>query len=145
LKDIVQIVKDEFKKELDPDFMVNRIITNVKTEQNKILRMAPLFVKIPAMRSVYGMVGETLNSYDISNLGKVELPSGMKQYISHYQFTIATSNDTPKAASVISFGDTLCLSFISKIINRDFEIAFFEILKQQGILSRIEANNWEVV
>src|SRR5690606_27509902 len=145
LKDILQIVKEEFKKELDPDFMVNRIITNVKTEQNKLLRMAPLFVKIPGMRSVYGMIGETLNSYDISNLGKVEFPSGMKPYISHYQFTIATSNDTPKAASVISFGDTLCLSFISKIINRDFEIAFFEILKQQGILSRIEANNWEVV
>ncbi len=142
---IIDLVKQEMKKELDLDVMVNRIISNVKYEQNPFLRPTPLFLKIAAMRSVYGMIGEALNSYDISNLGKVDLPKQMIPYISHYQFTISTSNDTPKAASVVSFGDTLCLSFISKIIERDFEKTFFGILKENGIISRIEANNWEVV
>src|SRR5690606_8196756 len=121
LKIILDHVKESMKKEMDPDLMVNRIIGNVKIEQNFLLRMAPLLIKIPAMRSVYGVIGETLNSYDISNLGRVELPKQMMPYISHYQFTIAPSKDTPKAASVVSFGDVLCLSFISKIIDRDFE------------------------
>lgn len=144
-KEIIDLVKNEMKQELHIDEMLNRIIQNVKYEQSPLLRMTPLPVKILAMRSVYGMIGESLNSYDISNLGKVELPSQMIPYISHYQFIIAPSNDTPKAASVVSFNDTLTLSFISKIIERGFETAFFEILNSHGIKSRIESSNWEVV
>ena len=34
------------------------IITNVRYEQNKLLRMAPLSIKIIAMRSVYGKIGK---------------------------------------------------------------------------------------
>src|SRR5690606_28536336 len=123
LKDIVMLVKSEMKKELDPDLMLNRIIQNVRYEQNPFLRLTPLFVKILAMRSVYGMIGEALNSFDISNLGQVILPKDMQPFISHYQFTIATSNDTPKALSVVTYNGTLTLSFISKMIERDFEKA----------------------
>lgn len=145
LKDIIMLVKSEMKKELDPDLMLNRIIQNVRYEQNPFLRLTPLFVKILAMRSVYGMIGEALNSFDISNLGQVILPKDMQPFISHYQFTIATSNDTPKALSVVTYNGTLTLSFISKMIERDFEKAFFEILGEHKIKSYIESNNWEVI
>ncbi|CDR31154.1 Uncharacterised protein [Acholeplasma oculi] len=145
LKDIIMLVKSEMKKELDPDLMLNRIIQNVRYEQNPFLRLTPLFVKILAMRSVYGMIGEALNSFDISNLGQVILPKDMQPFISHYQFTIATSNDTPKALSVVTYNGTLTLSFISKMIERDFEKAFFEILGEHQIKSYIESNNWEVI
>ncbi|HHX76142.1 MAG TPA: hypothetical protein GX698_02045, partial [Acholeplasmataceae bacterium] len=144
LKTVLDFVKNEMKKELNVEDMVNAIIANVRYEQNKLLRMTPLPIKIVAMRSVYGKIGNKLNTFDTSNLGVVKLPKSMAEHISHYSFMIVPNKDTPKAMSFITFENTLTISFISKIIERDFEIAFFEILKELGIKSQIEANNWEV-
>ncbi|WP_026399998.1 hypothetical protein [Acholeplasma equifetale] len=142
---IIEFVKKRMKEELNLDLMVNKVIANVKLEQNPLLRMVPLPIKAIAMKSVYGLIGEALNSFDISNLGKVDLPRDMQEHISHYQFTIGPSNDTPKAASVISYNDTLCLTFISKMIERDFESAFMSLLREEGIVAEIENNDWEVM
>ena len=57
---------------------------------------------------------------------------------------IVPNNFTPKAMSFVSFGDIMTISFISKIIERDFEVEFFELLKQLDVVSQIEANGWEV-
>jgi len=144
LEHILNYVKDEMKKQLNLDDMVNMIITNVRYEQNKLLRMTPLSIKIIAMRSVYGKIGNKLNTFDTSNLGLVKLPKDMAKHISHYSFMIVPNDYTPKAMSFVSFGDTMTISFISKIIERDFEIEFFELLKQLDVVSQIEANGWEV-
>ncbi len=144
LKTVLDFVKNEMKKELNVEDMVNAIIANVRYEQNKLLRMTPLPIKIVAMRSVYGKIGNKLNTFDTSNLGIVKLPKSMAEHISHYSFMTVPNKDTPKAMSFITFENTLTISFISKIIERDFEIEFFEILKSLGIQSQIEGNNWEV-
>ncbi|WP_025724550.1 hypothetical protein [Acholeplasma granularum] len=145
LKEIIKFVKEEMKKELDLEDMVNRIIQNVKYEQNPLLRITPLHLKIIAMRKAYDIIGESLNSFDISNLGLVKLPKDMEPFISHYHFSIAPSNDTPKAMAVVSYKNIVNISFISKIIERDFEKEFFKILKEINITSQIEGNSWEVV
>lgn len=144
LEHILDYVKTEMKKQLNLEDMVNSIITNVRYEQNKLLRMTPLSIKIIAMRSVYGKIGNKLNTFDTSNLGLVKLPKDMAKHISHYSFMIVPNLDTPKAMSFVSFEDTMTISFISKIIERDFEIEFFKILKALDIESQIEANGWEV-
>jgi len=143
--EIIKFVKEEMEKELNLDQMVNRIISNVKIEQSPLLRITPLYIKTLAMKSAYGLLGEALNSFSISNLGKVNLPKDMIPHISHYQFIIGASYETPKNLSIVSFGNTLTVSFISKIIERDIEKAFFDIFKELNIASLIEHNNWEVI
>jgi len=144
LEHILNYVKDAMHKELNLEDMVNSIITNVRYEQNPFLRMTPLGIKIIAMRSVYGKIGNSLNTFDTSNLGLVKLPKAMAEHISHYSFVIVPNNYTPKAMSFVSFGNVFTISFVSKIIERDFEVEFFEILKQLDIESQVEANGWEV-
>ena len=144
-QELINFVKEEMKNALDLDRMIDQIIANVKIEKNVFLRAVPLPVKVIAMRSAYGMIGENLNSFVISNLGKVAIPEKMESLISHYQFVITPSDDTPKTASVVSFKDTLCLSFISKFVEREYETAFFRVLSENGLTMQIEANNWEVV
>ncbi len=141
---IIKDVKEQMEAELDLDAMVNRIISNVKIENNPFLRITPLPIKTLAMKSAYGLLGESLNSFSISNIGRVNLPKDMIPHISHHQFVIGGSYDTPKNLSIVSFENTLSVSFISKIIERDVERAFFNIFKELGIESVIEHNNWEV-
>lgn len=145
LEHILSFVKLEMKNQLNLEDMVNSIIQNVRYEQNKLLRMTPLSIKIVAMRSVYGKIGNKLNTFDTSNLGLIKLPKDMSEHISHYSFMIVPNLDTPKAMSFVSFKDTMTISFISKIVERDFEIEFFKILKSLDIESQIEANGWEVI
>ncbi|VEU82636.1 hypothetical protein [Acholeplasma hippikon] len=145
LEQVITDVKRMMKEELNVERMIDQIVENVKIEKNFLLRAVPLPVKVVAMRSAYGIVGEALNSYVISNLGKVTIPKKMESFISHYQFIITPSNDTPKVAAVISYQDTLCISFISKIVEREFEQAFVKILSENGLSMQIEANNWEVL
>ena len=144
LEQILKFVKDAMQKELNLEDMVNSIITNVRYEQNPLLRMTPLSIKILAMRSVYGKIGNSLNTFDTSNLGLVKLPKAMAEHISHYSFVIVPNSYTPKAMSFVSFENTFTISFVSKIIERDFEVEFFEILKNLNIESQVEANGWEV-
>ena len=51
-----------------------KITTNVRSEQNTVLRLTPLFIKNMALKYVYSQVGDALSSTTISNLGVAKLP-----------------------------------------------------------------------
>jgi hypothetical protein len=121
------------------------MISNVKYEQNIFNRLAPLPLKILVMKSIYGIIGESMNSISYSNIGVVDLPLSMKPYISHYQFNISSSPEQPKVVSSVSFENTLCFSFISNIIERDLEKEFFKVIHELGLTPTIEASEWEVL
>lgn len=143
--ELLQYIKTTFKEELSYDKLYARMISNVKYEQNIFNRLAPLPLKILVMKSIYGIIGESMNSISYSNIGVVNLPDSMKPYISHYQFNISSSPEQPKVVSSVSFENTLCFSFISNIIERDLEKEFFQIIHEFGLTPTIEASEWEVL
>lgn len=143
--EVMKMVNGEFEYELDINKMHERMISNVRFERNWVNRIAPLFIKKLAMKAVYGLIGEAMNSFALSNLGVVKLPDSMKEYISHYQFIIGASPSVVKSASVISYEDNLVFTFTSCIIERKIEKVFFETIKQLGLETTIESNNWEVL
>ncbi len=143
--ELLEYIKTSFKEELAPEKIYERMISNVKYEKNFFNRLAPLPLKILVMKSIYGMIGESMNSISFSNIGVVDIPESMKPYISHYQFNISSSPEQPKVVSSVTFGNTLCFSFVSNIIERDLEKEFFQIIYEQGLTPTIEASEWEVL
>lgn len=144
-KEVIDIVKIQMKQELILESMHERIVSNVRFEKNIFNRITPLFLKVWAMRIVYGLIGESMNSFALSNLGRVDLPESMRPHVSHYQFIIGASPSVVKSASMISYENHLVLTFVSCVIERHIERAFFDILTKEGIDVTLEANEWEVL
>lgn len=144
LEDIFKITKQGFKEELNKEKLLSTLASNVKFEKNIINRSVPLFIKTFFMRMVFNFVGEVLNSFAFSNLGLVDLPKDMENYIDRYQFIIGTSTDCPKAMSAISYKNTVTINFVSLMIDSDIEMYFFNTLKKDGLKIEIETNELEV-
>ena len=51
------------------------LATNVKDEQNPVLRLVPLPIKNMVMKTVYESVGEKQSCLSFSNVGKVKVPA----------------------------------------------------------------------
>lgn len=88
-----------------------------------------LSIKIVVMCSVYGKIGNKLNIFDILNLGLIKLFKDMSEYILYYSFMIVFNLDILKVMFFVLFKDIMMILFIFKIVECDFEIEFFKILK----------------
>ena len=114
--------------------------TNVKDELNPALRIVPLFLKNIVMKAVYNISGERKSSISMSNLGKVELPNIMNDYIERFDFVLTPQLQQPCGCSIISYKDKLYVSFVRKIKEPKLEKEFFTTLVKQGLHVKIESN-----
>jgi hypothetical protein len=120
--------------------MSARIYTNVKDEENTLLKLTPLFLKNFVMRIVFKLFGEKKSTLSISNLGLVKLPEGMSEYIDYFDFVLSVQSDAPYNASIISFGDEMRMSIIRDIKEPRLETALFKVLREEGIHVKLESN-----
>jgi hypothetical protein len=86
---MLEITKEQFKDQLDKDKLQSRISSLVGFEKNVLLRVLPLVLKTIAFKIGYRILGESISSCSISNLGVVELPSGLESRILDTDFVNA--------------------------------------------------------
>ena len=103
-----------------------RIVGNVKLEKNFFMRIAPLFIKQIAMKVGYKVWGDNANSFAISNLGVVKLPESMTEYVKDVVFSNGASIYSCVNLGVVSYNGNIKMSFLSSIIERDFQREFLE-------------------
>lgn len=143
-EEIIEIVKKDMKDELVKEKLQARIVGNVKFEKNIFMRLAPLCIKEIALKIGYNVWGDSANSFAISNLGVVKLPQSMAEYVKDIVFTNGASVYDCVNLGVVSYNDTIKLSFLSTIIERDFQREFFRILSGFGLEITIDSNDVEV-
>ncbi len=86
---MLEITKEQFKDQLDKDKLQSRISSLVGFEKNLFIRMLPLVLKTIAFKIGYTVLGESISSCSISNLGVVDLPSGLQSRILDADFVNA--------------------------------------------------------
>ena len=138
--ELCEIVACRMKLDITKKNMSARIYTNVKDEENRLLKLTPLFLKNIVMRIVFKLFGERKSTLSISNLGVVKLPDGMAEYIDRFDFVLSVQSDAPYNAGVISFGDKLHLSLIRDIKEPRLETALYKVLREEGIHVKLESN-----
>lgn len=143
-EDIIEIVKTDMKNELVKEKLQKRIVGNVKLEKNFFMRIAPLFIKQIAMKVGYKVWGDNANSFAISNLGVVKLPKSMTEYVKDVVFSNGASIYSCVNLGVVSYNGNIKMSFLSSIIERDFQREFFRILTSFGVKVVIDSNEVEV-
>lgn len=117
-----------------------RISKNVSDERNAVLRVAPLFLKKAGIRLVYLMTGEKVYSSVISNVGAVELPEALRPFVKRVDLLLATARKNTVECAVVSYEDTLSISFTRSVAEPYVERMFFRMLVRQGLHVLVESN-----
>ena len=140
LEELCRSVHHQLAAEVTPQRMAGRIAANVLPEQNRLLKLCPLFIKNIAMRQVYRSVGERKGSLNISNLGLQRLPAPMEAYVTRLDFVIGVQLSYSNNCSVVSYGDVTAINFIRAIRQSELERRFLTHLVELGLPVTVESN-----
>lgn len=140
LEEILRAVHHHMGTEATAKRMNAKFSANVASEKNALLRVAPLFLKNLVMRLVYHYVGDRKTSTILSNLGQVQLPEPMQDYVERFEFILGPLSRNPVACAALSYGNKLYLNLTSTLQQPSLERAFLTRLVKQGIRVRVESN-----
>ncbi|MDO5022892.1 MAG: alcohol acetyltransferase [Eubacteriales bacterium] len=143
LEDIIHLLLHTAKIEnMEP--MINaRMSSNVKAEQNRLLRLIPLFMKSPFLKLMYTLFGERYFSMALSNLGDVKLPEAMRRHVKRIDFILGPARYNAMSLGVISTNGVTTCNFSSTIHETDIQRSFFRGLVKNGIHVKVESNRRE--
>ena len=112
---------------------------NVSNEMNYLLRAVPLFLKNIAIRQVYNASAKA-NTTTVTNLGIIKTSDPYSEYIERFHAILAMSKGQNMKMTVISYEDTLTLTFSASVIVENIQKIFFRKLTEDGIGVTIETN-----
>ncbi|MBQ8255211.1 MAG: hypothetical protein IJY94_06900 [Clostridia bacterium] len=139
-EEMVKAVHHKMGLDLNAKYLSAKFTPNVRSEQVKILRVMPLFIKNFAMKLVYAAVGEKKASICMSNLGVLELPESMARHIERVDFVLGVQATSPVNCGVVSYNGKLIVNFVRGIKEPDLERHFFTTLRKMGIHVLVESN-----
>ena len=141
LKEIALIVSHKMALDITEKNMSARIYTNVKDEQNMLLKLTPLFLKNLVMKLVFMAVGEKKSTLSVSNLGAVKIPDELARFVERFDFVLSVQSSAPYNAGLISYRDKLYLNIIRNIKEPRLEMALYRVLRAAGIHVKVESND----
>ncbi len=139
-EEIVTHVHNYMRYHINEKFLRGDITTNAATQYNPIIRVTPLFLKDLVVRTFYTKVQDKNSSAGLTNMGAMQLPENMKQYIERVDIYMGQPFSSRTNCAIISFEDILTINFASSIIEADVERYFFRKLVSDGIHVKIESN-----
>ena len=141
--EVLNVVHHTMAMEVSKKLLNMKITTNVRSEQNALLRLTPLFIKNMALKYVYSQVGDVLSTTTLSNLGIAILPDEMAKYVRRMDFILGPLADNRVCAAALTYNGRLRVNFTRTIAEPWLEREFFTRLVKLGIPVKVESNQRE--
>lgn len=141
LPELCRVMAAQLSAEATPQQMSGRIAANVTPQQMPVLRLVPLPLKNVVMRTIYGLRGESKGCINLSNLGQVRVPAGMREAVERLEFIIGPQRSYPNNCSLVTYGETTYINMIRNIREPELERRFFSRLVELGVPVSIESND----
>lgn len=139
-EEICQTVHHQMRFQVNEKMIRQQMSRNVLGEQHPLIRIVPLFLKLPLERFLYGMFGNRHHSGILSNIGSMSFsPLAQKQIQSLY-FATVPNERCRTTVGVVSMGDTLSITFSSVGISSEVERIFFSELRKWDIPVKVISN-----
>lgn len=141
LEDILEQVKEDFRRELEPQRVAQRVEELCRLEYNLFTRMVPLVLKDVVMMCGNKLFNRSVTGA-ISNLGRVSFPAAFQPYIQR----MGAFNSTSRIhLCLCSCGDAMTFGFATPFSGSGVEVArhFFRILREEGVEITVAANRLE--
>lgn len=139
LEAIISTISAEIAK-IDRKYLEKNINSNVNLQKNWFIKLMPLCIKKGVMNLSYNLLGERLQTFAFSNIGRVDAPPEFEKLIDHYEVNLGRSKHNAIAVGLISFGDKLSVTISSKLSEPITERDFFKELASLGASVYIESN-----
>ncbi|MFH1693216.1 MAG: hypothetical protein ABH890_02915 [Bacillota bacterium] len=136
-EDILKFTKEQYVDQLDKDKLQSRISSLVGYEKNFLIRILPLFLKTIAFKIGYNILGESISSCSISNLGIVDLPSGFKDKVIDVDFVNAGYGLAMTLISLSTFTNIIMSTPIKELSIINHMISF---LVEEGLEITLDTN-----
>lgn len=134
LEELAKEFDQKLKQELTPDRIRKRMDNYEKVEQLFFVRMVPLFIKNPVVALFTRQEGENVTAV-LSNMGKLQVPGELQEYIDGYAGFCSTSNLFMTVCSYqddLTFGISSCYrhtsvlkSFVRQLANQGVEVKLY--------------------
>lgn len=138
--EICAAIEHRMGLEVNAKHMSTRIAANVNSERSTIVKIMPLFLKNMVMKAAFDSVGERKSCLCMSNLGAVQVPEAMRQYVERFDFILGVQATAPHNCGILSYGDTLYLNFIRNIREPELESHFYRVLRELGLCPEVQSN-----
>ena len=142
LDDVIVETSRQLKARTDKQALQAFITDNVSLEKKLYSRFVPLFIKKILMMIGSDIMGESLKTISLSNLGSISVPTGFLSRVSHMEMNLYPTPKSPINCAVCSLGDKLAISFSRTIIESDIIRRFFGGLAENGLEVEIYSNDW---
>ncbi len=140
-EEILKQVKCEMGLLASERMLNAKFSANVRDEKNKFMRLVPLFIKNPVMKTIFKLNGDRTSSTTLSNLGLVTLPDEMSKYITRFDFMLGALSRNPSAFASISYNGVTTVNMVRSIKNSEAEKNFCRFLVKDGVHVKVESNS----
>lgn len=142
LEELIALVGHYMGLETAEKALNARFSLNVRAERNALLRAAPLFVKTLVLKIMYRFTGESYMTSTLTNLGQVDLPPQMREYVAQAEIILGPARRTPISCAVVSAFERTCVNFSRTIQESLVERDFFTSLVRLGVPVYIQSNEF---
>ncbi len=140
LEEVIRIAADSLKEQTTPENLNDIMSYNVSNEQNKFLRVVPLFIKKFAIKQVYGMSAKATTS-TMTNIGSIQLREPYRPYVEHFYAMLSMSKGQNMKGSICSYNGVLTVTFSSVLMDVSIQKRFFKIIAKDGVTVAISTND----
>lgn len=138
LKQLVYAVKAQKENDLRKENLEPKIAANVELEEMTLVKCLPLAVKHPIIDLINRLHGDRFYSQTLSNLGQVELPEGMRAYVTDVDFVLGRQRGNSGAVACLGYQGKLYIHLSRKIVSDRFERSFLRHLTSEGIAGEVK-------
>lgn len=140
LDDLIGIVKHVMGFEMTEQMINARFSSNVHAEQSKAIRPVPLIIKSWILRLMYALTGERYFTSVLSNMGRIDLPEGMREHVKRLDFIIGAGRSNPLSIGCVSVNGKTFLNFSRTIREPKVERRVLTALIREGVPVMVESN-----
>ncbi len=138
--EIASAVKHYMYLEVTPQKMCAKFSGNVDAQRKALLKAAPLFIKVPILKLIYLATGDIQTASLMSNLGKIDLPEGLKHYVNRFDFQVGPLYQNPVMCAVASYNGKTNINFTRTLRSAEVERGVFTRLVADGVPVTVESN-----
>ncbi|MFO7849948.1 MAG: hypothetical protein R6V67_08310, partial [Spirochaetia bacterium] len=128
------------RTQTDRRHLKQQLARNVRGRIHPLIRVAPLFVKDPALKSIHQGMGESRYSGSLSNIGKVDFSGPLEELVERIHLVPPPSPVLGIKCGVLSYGGTLSITFGSLLEETALERLFFTFLRGEGVPVYLRGN-----
>ena len=133
LEELVRTVQAQFNEQNNNERYASIMGDYDAKNKSTFLKHIPLPLKCLILRCAYHIYGDRSSTITLSNLGKVELPPEIAEYVNGVSFALTPKIKSNYNCSVISFNNKLYVSFSVRYVKAELADMFFKQLADLGV------------